>query len=69
TRGNSIISITHKEGGPTTLLDLKVVDIYKRQTDGSWKIYIDCINLNPKWSDDSISPELLDKQDPSDPLL
>jgi len=64
-----LLSVTPKEGGPATLLDLKMVDIYKKQTDGSRKIYIDCINPNPWWSDDSVSPELLDKQNPSDPLL
>ena len=68
-RVNVIISSSPKEGGPTAHLDLKVLDIYKRQTDGSWKIYIDCLNANPKWSNDSISPEMLDKQDTSDPVL
>jgi len=66
---NCIISSSPKEGGPASHLDLKVLDIYKRQADGSWKAYIDCINSNPKWSNDSISPELLKKQDLSDPAL
>ncbi len=66
---NVIIASSPKEGGPTTHIDLKVLDIYKKQTDGSWKIYIDCINSNPAWSNDSISSELLEKQDLSDPAL
>lgn len=66
---NAIVSFSPKEGGPTNHLDLKVLDIYKRQADGSWKIYIDHVSNNPVWSNDSISSEILDKQDPSDPVL
>jgi len=65
---NAIISSTPKEGGPAIIADLKVVDVYKRQVDGSWQIYIDCINHNPKWSNESMSPESME-QDSSDPLL
>ena len=66
---NVIISSSPKEGGPKNHLDFKVTDIFKRQTDGSWKIYMDHISPNPMWSNDSISQELLDKQDLSDPVL
>ena len=66
---NAIVSFSPKEGGPTNNLDLKVLDIYKKQADGSWKIYIDHVSNNPVWSNDSISQELLDKQDLSDPVL
>ena len=44
-------------------------DIFKRQADGTWKIYIDHTSPNPVWSNDSISDEMLDKQDLSDPML
>ncbi|MCK5208631.1 MAG: DUF4440 domain-containing protein [Cyclobacteriaceae bacterium] len=45
-RGTYKLSLTPKEGGPTTHIDGKWLDINKRQTDGSWKIYIDMINYN-----------------------
>lgn len=38
-RANGLVSIMPKEGDQTNLLDLKVVDICKRQTDGARKIY------------------------------
>ena len=45
-RGTATLSLTPKEGGPTTHFDVKWLDILKRQTDGSWKIYRDMINYN-----------------------
>ena len=45
-RGTCTLSVTPKEGGPTTYFDGKWLDILKRQADGSWKIYIDCVNWN-----------------------
>ena len=45
-RGTATLSLTPKEGGPTTHLDAKWLDILKRQADGSWKIYIDMVNFN-----------------------
>jgi uncharacterized protein (TIGR02246 family) len=45
-RGTYTLSLTPKEGGPTTHFDGKWLDIDKRQTDGSWKIYIDMVNYN-----------------------
>ena len=45
-RGTYTLSVTPKEGGPTTHFDGKWLDIDKRQADGSWKIYIDMINYN-----------------------
>ena len=67
--GNFILSSSPKEGGPTSFLDMKASDIFKRQTDDSWKIYIDHFSPNPVWSNDSISDEMLEKQDLSDPTL
>jgi uncharacterized protein (TIGR02246 family) len=45
-RGTYTLSLTPKEGGPKTTFDGKWLDILKRQTDGSWKIYIDMVNYN-----------------------
>ena len=39
-------SLTPKEGGPTTSMYSKVLEISKRQADGSWKCYIVCWNRN-----------------------
>ncbi len=39
-RGTYTLSITPKQGGPTTTLDGKWLDVEKRQADGSWKIYM-----------------------------
>ena len=45
-RGTATLSLTPKEGGPTTHFDAKWLDILKRQADGSWKIYRDMVNFN-----------------------
>mgnify|MGYP001813553050 FL=1 len=45
-RGTYTMTLTPKEGGPTTFIDGKWLDILKRQADGSWKIYCDCYNNN-----------------------
>ena len=45
-RGTYTLSLTPKEGGATTTFNGKWLDIEKRQTDGSWKIYIDMVNYN-----------------------
>jgi ketosteroid isomerase-like protein len=42
----------------TTYIEVKFLDILKKQDDGTWKIYIDCFNFNPAWSMDSV-PEAL----------
>lgn len=44
--GNFTITYTPKEEGPKTYFDGKWLDILKRQADGSWKIYCDCITFN-----------------------
>lgn len=44
--GNFKITYTPKEQGPKTYFDGKWLDILKRQADGSWKIYCDCITFN-----------------------
>jgi uncharacterized protein (TIGR02246 family) len=40
------ISLTPKEGGETSTRSGKDLSIWKRQADGSWKLYIDCYNYN-----------------------
>ncbi len=63
-RGTVTLFSTPYEGGPTTHIDIKFLDVLKRQADGSWKIYIDCFNLNPTLSKDSIPSELLEEENP-----
>ncbi len=45
-RSNFQYSMTLKEGGETTTSPGKELDIFKRQADGSWKIYIECWNYD-----------------------
>ena len=68
-RDNVILDITPKGKDTTTHFDVKFLDILKRQTDGSWKIYIDSPSLNPNLSDESMEAELGKDQDLSDPVL
>ena len=63
-RGAVTLSSTPKEGGTTTNIDIKFLDILKKQPDGTWKIYIDCFNPNPMISKDSIPSELLEEGNP-----
>ncbi len=44
-RGNYAATITPKSGKPTEL-QFKYLNIYRRQADGSWKIYRDISNTN-----------------------
>jgi ketosteroid isomerase-like protein len=48
--GNYTMTITPKEGGPTTYFDGKWLDVLKKQADGSWKVYCDSAtdNVPPK---------------------
>jgi uncharacterized protein (TIGR02246 family) len=62
--GAVTLTSTPKEGGPATRTDIKWLDILKKQDDGSWKIFLDCINFHPTWSMDSIPSELPDEQNP-----
>ena len=41
--GTAKLSMTPKEGGPTTQVDAKWLDILQRQADGSWKIHRDSV--------------------------
>jgi uncharacterized protein (TIGR02246 family) len=44
--GTYTFETTPKEGGETTRLSGKFLDILEKQVDGSWKIAIDCHNYN-----------------------
>ena len=35
-----------KSGGPTSKFEGKVLTMWKKQADGTWKIYRDCFNSN-----------------------
>jgi len=43
-RGTYSASITPRAGGETAFLNGKYLTIFKRQPDGSWKIFRDCFN-------------------------
>jgi ketosteroid isomerase-like protein len=44
--GNYRYTVTPRTGGPRVLGDGKYETIYRRQADGSWKIFRDCFNSN-----------------------
>ena len=45
-RGTFTGSVKPKAGGATTNVDGKYLTIFKKQADGSWKIFRDCFNFN-----------------------
>jgi uncharacterized protein (TIGR02246 family) len=58
--GYSEITMTFipKDGSDQFKTDFKVLSIFKKQADDSWKIFIDCLNYHPTWSMDTIPEEL-----------
>jgi ketosteroid isomerase-like protein len=46
TRGTYSYSFALKSGGPTSTYNGKFSTVWKKQADGSWKIYRDCFNSN-----------------------
>ncbi len=60
--GTVTLSSTPKEEGSVIQTDIKWLDGLKRQADGSWKIYVDCINFHPTWSNEANPAELLENQ-------
>ena len=52
-----------KDGSDKMQTDLKTLSILKKQQDGSWKVYIDCVNYHPTWSMDTI-PEGMREKNP-----
>ncbi len=65
--GTVTFSSTPIEGGPVIQTDIKWLDGLKRQADGSWKIYVDCINFHPSWGSDADPNKLLENQKQSSP--
>ncbi len=47
-----------RDGSAAIVEDMNVLSIFRKQSDGSWKAYIDCINKHPTWSMDTIPPEI-----------
>jgi ketosteroid isomerase-like protein len=45
-RATWTLSSTPKEGGETSTRSLKSLDIFRKQADGSWKLYVDCWNYD-----------------------
>jgi uncharacterized protein (TIGR02246 family) len=66
---NFLLSLTSKGTDSTSHIDLKYLEIYERQDDGTWKIKVGSVISNPQWSDESLSPELLKSEDVSVPKL
>jgi len=60
--GTVTLSSTPREGGSIIQTDIKWLDGLKRQADGSWKIYVDCFNLHPTWSNEANPADLLENQ-------
>ena len=52
------LSATPRDGSPALVQDMNVLSIIRRQADGSWKAYIDCINYHPTWSMYTIPGEM-----------
>lgn len=53
------LATTPRDGSPALVQDMNILSILKRQADGSWKGYIDCINYHPTWSMDTIPEEMM----------
>ena len=66
---NVLLTLTSKGTDSTSHIDLKYLEIYERQDDGTWKIKVGSVLANPQWSDESLSPELLKSEDVSVPKL
>jgi ketosteroid isomerase-like protein len=45
-RGTYSLSLTPRAGGDTLFYEGKYLTIFKKQADGSWKIFRDCFNSN-----------------------
>jgi ketosteroid isomerase-like protein len=46
--GNYTYTVRQKAGGAGVTREGKFLTIYKRQREGSWRIYVDCFNLNAR---------------------
>ncbi len=65
--GTITLKSTPKAGGDTAQSDIKWLDVLKKQADGSWKIYIDCINYHPSWSNETSPGDLEEGQKQANP--
>jgi len=63
-RGAATVTGISAADGSEVFMDIKWLDIVKKQSDGTWKIYIDCINYNP---DVSKEPDNLDPREDISP--
>jgi ketosteroid isomerase-like protein len=46
--GNYAYAVRYKADGSTADREGKYLTIYRRQSDGAWKLYVDCFNLNAR---------------------
>ena len=60
--GTVTLSSTPREEGVAMQTDLKWMDGLKKQADGSWKIFVDCVNFHPSWGSDVDPSRLLENQ-------
>ena len=67
--GNFLLSLTPKGTDSTFHVDYKFLEVYEKQDDGTWKIAVGSTMTNPQWTNESLSPDLLKKEDNSAPKL
>jgi uncharacterized protein (TIGR02246 family) len=46
--GNYTYSVRQKAGGAGATREGKFLTLFRQQSDGSWKVYVDCFNLNAR---------------------
>lgn len=68
TRGAVTIKGISAADSSEVFLDMKWLDIVKKQSDGTWKIYIDCVNLNPIVTVEPDESDMIEDNSP-DPAL
>lgn len=57
------LTSTPRDGSAQLIQDMNILSIIRRQDDGSWKAYIDCINYHPTLGMDTI-PEAMVEDNP-----
>jgi ketosteroid isomerase-like protein len=68
TRGAVTIKGVSAIDSSEVFLDIKFLDIVKKQADGTWEIYIDCVNYNPDISKEPHNEDPREDKSP-DPAL
>jgi ketosteroid isomerase-like protein len=66
--GNYVLALTALGTDSTTYFDGKFLDVYKKQPDGSWLIFIDCVTSNPQVTKETMKPDPVE-EDVSDPIF